>query len=52
MIFGRNATLCERFEKLLAGGESLFGVIGAYHLVGERGIPACLAARGFVVTRL
>jgi hypothetical protein len=53
VIYGRNETMCDRLQKLLEGGEeTLFGVVGAYHLVGARGIPACLAQRGFRVTRL
>ncbi|MCP4039284.1 MAG: TraB/GumN family protein [bacterium] len=52
VIYGRNASMCERLEKLMVAGETLFGVVGAYHLVGERGIPACLERRGFEVSRL
>ncbi|MBW1883715.1 MAG: TraB/GumN family protein [Deltaproteobacteria bacterium] len=53
VIFARNQTMCERLQKLLESGEeTLFGVVGAYHLVGTRGIPACLSGRGFQVTRL
>ncbi len=52
VIYGRNKTMCDRLQKLLEGGEeTLFGVVGAYHLVGARGIPACLARRGFEVTK-
>ncbi len=52
VIYGRNKTMCKRLEELLASGETLFGVVGAYHLVGTRGIPACLADKGFRVTEL
>lgn len=52
VIYRRNHSMCQRFHELLAGGETLFGVVGAYHLVGTRGIPACLAKRGYRVRRL
>lgn len=52
LIYDRNESMCKRLEEHLAGGETLFGVVGAYHLVGSRGIPACLAKRGFTVKRL
>jgi uncharacterized protein YbaP (TraB family) len=52
VIYGRNQTMCQRFDELLKAGETLFGVVGAYHLVGTRGIPACLAKRGYRVIRL
>ena len=52
VIYGRNQTMCDRLQKHLEGGETLFGVVGAYHLVGARGIPMCLAKRGYRVRRL
>ncbi len=52
VIYGRNATMCERFEKRIEAGQSLFGVVGAAHLVGDRGVPACLAGRGHRVERI
>jgi uncharacterized protein YbaP (TraB family) len=53
IIFGRNLTMCDRLQKLMQGSqETFFGVVGAYHLVGPRGIPACLSSRGFRITRL
>lgn len=52
VIYGRNETMCARLDTLMQNGETLFGVVGAYHLVGPRGIPACLSARGYEVKRL
>ena len=36
---------------MLEGDEDVLLVVGAMHLVGERGLPALLEARGFQVER-
>jgi uncharacterized protein YbaP (TraB family) len=36
---------------MLGGDEDVLVVVGAMHLVGERGLPALLSDRGFRVTR-
>ena len=51
MIFERNRTMSERLEAAAADGRTRFVVVGALHLVGERGIPTLLAQRGFRVHR-
>lgn len=53
MYFRRNRDMARRIAALLEGGPAdLFVVVGAGHLVGERGIPALLARRGFRVERV
>ena len=52
VIYARNETMCEKLATLLARGDTLFGVVGAYHVTGPRGIPACLKKRGFRTTRV
>jgi len=49
VIFHRNERLAERLHELMSapGAETIFVVIGAGHLVGDRGVPAALAARGY-----
>ena len=43
---GRN-----RWREMLRGDDDVLVVVGAMHLVGERGLPALLEKRGFVVQR-
>jgi len=51
-IYGRNETMCKSFREHLAKGGTRFGVVGTYHITGERGIPACLKRHGYKVKRL
>lgn len=51
IFYARNRNMAERIDRLLPEGRS-FVVVGAGHLVGDRGIPALLAARGWNVTRV
>jgi len=52
VIYGRNQTMCERLEKQIPKQRPGFAVVGAAHLVGDRGIPACLSAKGHRVERV
>ncbi|MDP6979377.1 MAG: TraB/GumN family protein [Myxococcota bacterium] len=52
VIYGRNETMCERLDAHFAADQTLFGVVGAAHLVGPRGIPTCLAEKGHSVERV
>lgn len=48
----RNGPLARRIEADHAAGRSVFAAVGALHMVGEAGLPALLAARGFEVRRV
>ncbi|MEM0955729.1 MAG: TraB/GumN family protein [Pseudomonadota bacterium] len=47
MFDDRNQTMTERLMELQASGGTLFVVVGAGHLVGDKGIIALLRQRGF-----
>ncbi|MEX2148861.1 MAG: TraB/GumN family protein [Steroidobacteraceae bacterium] len=51
LVYDRNARWTEQIAELLAGEDDVLVVVGAGHLVGERGVPALLAKRGFKVDR-
>jgi uncharacterized protein YbaP (TraB family) len=51
MLFDRNASWIEPFEKLHAAGGG-FVAVGAMHLVGKRSVLDLLAQRGFTITRV
>jgi len=51
MIYARNASWMTRLELLLQTDHTLV-VVGAGHVLGPRGVPALLAARGYHVTRI
>lgn len=48
----RNAAMVARLVELSGDGQTRFVVLGAGHMLGARGIPALLAAQGFVVERV
>lgn len=48
--FARNEAMRDTLVRLLADGRTRFCVVGAGHLVGERGIPSLLARDGWRVT--
>jgi hypothetical protein len=48
----RNAAMAARLVELARDGKTRFVVLGAGHMLGEQGIPALLAQRGFVVERV
>ncbi len=52
VIFERNETMHASLEKMLESGKSYFVVVGAAHLVGERGIVARLKSQGRSVSKL
>ncbi|HKA14218.1 MAG TPA: TraB/GumN family protein [Myxococcota bacterium] len=52
MLLGRNESMTERLASLARDGKLRFAVIGAGHMVGERGIPALLRDYGFRVDRV
>lgn len=56
LIFQRNRSMAAAMAALLErpdhAGETSFAVVGAAHLVGDRGIGAALAGRGYRVERV
>ncbi|GAA4357339.1 hypothetical protein GCM10023165_51150 [Variovorax defluvii] len=46
----RNPGLAEGIARLHASGQRVFGAVGALHMIGPKGLPALMAARGFRVT--
>jgi len=48
-LYGRNEAMVRAIEELLEAGGDTFVVVGAAHLVGDRGIPALLRAAGHPV---
>jgi hypothetical protein len=51
LIYRRNERWAGQVEDMMEGDEDVLLVIGAMHLVGKRGLPALLAARGYRVER-
>jgi len=52
LIDDRNITMIEKIKKMLVDTKSYFVVVGAGHLVGEKGIVSILRKQGFTVKRL
>lgn len=51
LLFARNRQWMDKLENLLAGDADAMVVVGALHLVGERGLLEKLEARGYEVVR-
>jgi uncharacterized protein len=51
LIYRRNARWADQVSEMLGGDDDVLIVVGAMHLVGERGLPALLEKRGFRVER-
>lgn len=52
IFFERNRQMASGIARIVDDGGLSFVAIGAAHVVGERGVPALLSARGYVVRRL
>ncbi|MDD4910288.1 MAG: TraB/GumN family protein [Candidatus Omnitrophica bacterium] len=52
MFFERNKNMASRIEGFLNSGETHFVIVGAGHLVGERGIVKLLEQKGYGVEQL
>ena len=52
IYFARNRQMASGIARIVDGGGLSFVAVGAAHVVGERGVPALLAARGYAVRRL
>jgi uncharacterized protein YbaP (TraB family) len=51
LVYDRNERWAEALTARLEGGDDVLVVVGALHMVGERGLPALLEKRGFKVRR-
>jgi uncharacterized protein YbaP (TraB family) len=51
LIFRRNERWAGQVSKMLEDDEDVLVVVGAMHLVGDRGLPTLLAERGYRVAR-
>lgn len=52
LVDGRNPSLTNKIEILLKQDKASFVAIGAFHLLGEKGVPALLQQRGYEVQKL
>lgn len=52
ILFERNERMADRIAELAADGKTRLVVVGAAHMLGEKGIPALLGARGFQVEKV
>jgi uncharacterized protein YbaP (TraB family) len=52
IFFTRNEDMAAQLARLAGDGKRRFVVLGSGHMLGPRGIPALLAARGFRVERV
>lgn len=50
LLDARNAPMAGRIEALHAGGARVFAAVGMLHMIGPRGLPELLRARGFRVS--
>lgn len=48
----RNPALAQRITALHQGGQRVFAAVGALHMIGPKGLPRLLTARGFKVERI
>jgi uncharacterized protein YbaP (TraB family) len=51
LIYRRNARWADQVEDMLEGDDDVLVVVGAMHLVGDRGLPALLEERGYGIER-
>ncbi|WP_245591276.1 TraB/GumN family protein [Derxia gummosa] len=52
LLDDRNGPMADGIAARHAAGDRVFAVVGGLHMVGARGLPALMAARGFKVTRV
>jgi uncharacterized protein YbaP (TraB family) len=52
LLDGRNGALADKLAQLLANEENTVAAIGVLHLLGKKGVPELLRARGIDVERL
>ena len=51
MFFLRNAEMADNIARMAARGETIFVVVGAGHLVGDRGVVQLLKNKGYSITQ-
>jgi uncharacterized protein YbaP (TraB family) len=51
LIYSRNARWADQVSDMLRDGDAVLIVVGAMHLVGDKGLPALLEQRGYKVER-
>ena len=52
MLDDRNPALAAGIDALHAGGKQVFAAVGSLHMIGQQGLPALLAKRGYRVERI
>lgn len=52
LVYERNSRWSDKVAAMLDGGDDWLIVVGAIHLVGDRGLPRLLERRGYQVRRL
>jgi uncharacterized protein YbaP (TraB family) len=52
IVFERNVNMATRLHQRTLDGRDRFVLVGAAHLVGDRGIPSLLAERGYTLRRV
>jgi hypothetical protein len=52
LLDDRNPHLAAAIDALHRGGKQVFAAVGSLHMVGPRGLPALLRARGYAVERV
>jgi uncharacterized protein YbaP (TraB family) len=50
LVTDRNRAMADNIARAHTRGKRVFGAVGALHMIGPKGLPALLAARGFAVT--
>lgn len=52
MLDDRNPKMASHIDELHAAGRIVFAGVGSLHMIGEKGLPALMAARGYTVHRV
>lgn len=52
LIYQRNINMAAKISRFLGNRKTYFVIVGSAHLLGDRGIPALLAQRGFRLKKL
>jgi hypothetical protein len=52
LLDDRNPLLAAAIDKVHAGGRTVFAAVGSLHMIGARGLPALMRARGYDVEQI